>query len=45
MKLRQAKLGRVMPPNLILGGSKPEADLKAEGARWLAEAAPQRKAS
>src|SRR5262249_46162641 len=45
MKLRQAKLGRKMPPNLCLGGSPAEAELKADGARWLAEAAPQRKAS
>ena len=45
MKLRQAKLGRKMPPNLCLGGSPREAELKAEGRRWLVEAAPQRKAS
>jgi len=45
MKLRQAKLGRVMPPNLTLGNSTAEAELKAAGKRWLTEAAPQRKAS
>jgi hypothetical protein len=45
MRLRQAKLGRKMPPNLVIGGSQRETDLKAAGKRWLAEAAPQRKAS
>jgi hypothetical protein len=45
MKLRQAKLGRKMPPDLCLGGSQREADIKAEGRRWLAQGTQQRKAS
>jgi SnoaL-like domain len=44
MKLRQAKLGRKMPPGLVIGGSDAEARLKAEGAAWLAQGA-RRKAS
>jgi len=44
MQLRQAKLGRTMPPGLMIGGSEAEAALKAAGRAWLAETA-QRKAS
>ncbi len=45
MQLRQAKLGRKMPPDLVIGGSDAETRLKAEGAAWLAQAPARRKAS
>ena len=44
MRLRQAKLGRTMPPGLVIGGSKAEAELKESGREWLAEGAGRRAA-
>jgi hypothetical protein len=35
MRFRQTKKGRTVPPGIILGDSPGEAELKAEGARWL----------
>ena len=36
MEFRQARLGRAVPPGIVIGGSADEAKLHAEGRAWLA---------
>lgn len=36
MRFRQARKGRTVPPEIVLGGSPGETRLKEEGARWFA---------
>jgi hypothetical protein len=36
MAFRQAKIGRTVPPGIVIGGSDDERKLKTEGEVWLA---------
>jgi hypothetical protein len=38
MRLRQIKKGRIVPDDLVMGGSEGERALKREGQRWLSGA-------